>query len=131
VFRLSVYSRCNDILKNKDDSPSFLPTRLTAIYVLGNMYETLGRMTGRSYEETVQLLTKGLKNAESNTRAETMMTLGKSAICARSGSADLRMPEFHCFFHTLFSVLVVFEKDTATSSLTNLFSNSVFVGYIA
>ena len=28
-------------------------------------YETLGRMTGRSYEETVQVLNKGLKNAES------------------------------------------------------------------
>lgn len=28
------------------------------------MYEKLGRMVGRSYEETVQLLIKSLKNAE-------------------------------------------------------------------
>jgi hypothetical protein len=28
------------------------------------MYEKLGRMTGRSYEETVQTLIKSLKNAE-------------------------------------------------------------------
>ena len=34
-------------------------------------------MMGRSYEETVSILTKGLKNAESLTRAETMVTLGK------------------------------------------------------
>lgn len=32
---------------------------------------------GRSYEETVSVLTRGLKNAESLTRAETMITLGK------------------------------------------------------
>lgn len=75
----------NDLLKNKDDSPSYLPTRLASITVLGNMYASLGRMTGRSYEETAQLLTKGLKNAESQTRMETMVTLGK--ICQGLGSA--------------------------------------------
>ena len=37
----------------------------------------LGRMMGRSYEETVQALVRGLKNAEGGTRAETMVTLGK------------------------------------------------------
>lgn len=41
------------------------------------MYETLGRMTGRSYEETVQVLNKGLKNAESQIRMETMVTFGE------------------------------------------------------
>ena len=34
-------------------------------------------MAGRSYEETVQVLLRGLKNAESQTRAESMTTLGK------------------------------------------------------
>jgi hypothetical protein len=72
--------RCNDLLKNRDDSPSFLVTRLTAIRVLGTMYERLGRMTGRSYEETVQVLSKGLKNAESQSRAETMIAFGKTKI---------------------------------------------------
>ena len=35
-----------------------------AIACLGAMYERLGRMTGRSYEDTVQILIKSLKNAE-------------------------------------------------------------------
>lgn len=70
-------NKCNDLLKNRDDSLGFLPTRLSAIHVLGNMYETLGRMTGRSYEETVQVLNKGLKNAESQIRMETLTTFGK------------------------------------------------------
>jgi hypothetical protein len=68
------------LLKNRDDSPSFLVTRLTAIRVLGTMYERLGRMTGRSYEETVQVLNKGLKNAESQTRAETMIAFGENSV---------------------------------------------------
>ncbi|XP_033734296.1 HEAT repeat-containing protein 5B-like isoform X1 [Pecten maximus] len=70
-------NKCNDIIKNKDDSPSYLPTRLAAIACLGAMYEKLGRMTGRSYEETVQILIKSLKNAESQGRSEIMMTLEK------------------------------------------------------
>ncbi|KAJ8308627.1 hypothetical protein KUTeg_013501 [Tegillarca granosa] len=70
-------NKCNDILKNKDDSPSYLPTRLAAIACLGAMYEKLGRMTGRSFEETVQTLIKALKNAESQGRCEMMMTLAK------------------------------------------------------
>ncbi|KFB43904.1 AGAP002215-PA-like protein [Anopheles sinensis] len=78
-------NKCNDILKNKDDSPSYLPTRLAATCVVGCMYEKLGRMMGRSYEETVQILLKSLKNAESQSRIEIMMTLEK--VCAGMGSA--------------------------------------------
>ncbi len=83
IFKLplklsTLFCRCNDLLKNRDDSPSFLVTRLTAIRVLGTMYERLGRMTGRSYEETVQVLNKGLKNAESQARAETMIAFGEN-----------------------------------------------------
>lgn len=70
-------NKCNDIIKNRDDSPSYLPTRLAAIACLGAMYEKLGRMTGRSYEETVQILIKSLKNAESQGRTEIMSTLEK------------------------------------------------------
>lgn len=73
-----ISSRCNDLLKNRDDSQGFLVTRLTAIRVLGTMYERLGRMTGRSYEETVTVLNKGIKNAESQTRSETMIAFGKN-----------------------------------------------------
>ena len=48
------------------------------------MYERLGRMTGRSYEETVQVLNKGLKNAESQARAETMIAFGENLVPIRS-----------------------------------------------
>lgn len=78
-------NKCNDILKNKDDSPSFLATRLAAICVLGCMYEKLGRMMGRSYEETVQILLKSLRHAESQTRIEIVQTLEK--VCAGMGTA--------------------------------------------
>lgn len=82
-------NKCNDILKNKDDSPSFLATRLAAISVLGCMYEKLGRMMGRSYEETVQSLFKTLRNAESQTRIEIVTTLEK--VCNGMGSAISNM----------------------------------------
>ncbi|XP_066585201.1 HEAT repeat-containing protein 5B isoform X2 [Prorops nasuta] len=78
-------NKCNDILRNKDDSPSFLPTKLAAICCVGCMYEKLGRMMGRSYEETVQILIKSLRSAESQTRIEIMYTLEK--VCAGMGSA--------------------------------------------
>lgn len=41
------------------------------------MYEKLGRMMGRSYEETVQILVRSLRSAESQTRIEIMLTLEK------------------------------------------------------
>ncbi|KAK2175420.1 hypothetical protein NP493_734g02010 [Ridgeia piscesae] len=57
-------NKCNDVIRNRDDSPSYLPTRLAAICCIGGMYEKLGRMVGRSYEETISLLIKALRNAE-------------------------------------------------------------------
>ncbi|KZC10298.1 HEAT repeat-containing protein 5B [Dufourea novaeangliae] len=58
---------------------------LAAICCVGCMYEKLGRMMGRSYEETVQILIKSLRSAESQTRIEIMHTLEK--VCAGMGSA--------------------------------------------
>ncbi|CAH2054631.1 unnamed protein product, partial [Iphiclides podalirius] len=78
-------NKCNDIIKVKDDSPSYLPTRLAAICCLGSMYEKLGRMMGRSYEETVATLVRSLKSSESQTRLEIMITLEK--ICVGMGTA--------------------------------------------
>ncbi|XP_039759726.1 HEAT repeat-containing protein 5B isoform X1 [Pararge aegeria] len=78
-------NKCNDIIKVKDDSPSYLPTRLAAICCLGSMYEKLGRMMGRSYEETVTTLVRSMKSAESQTRLEIMTTLDK--ICVGMGTA--------------------------------------------
>ncbi|KAL7035637.1 hypothetical protein ACKWTF_008482 [Chironomus riparius] len=78
-------NKCNDILKNKDDSPSFLSTKLAAVSVVGAMYAQLGRMMGRSYEETVQILLKSLRNGESQMRIEILITLEK--VCAGMGNA--------------------------------------------
>ncbi|XP_046971880.1 HEAT repeat-containing protein 5B [Vanessa cardui] len=78
-------NKCNDIIKVKDDSPSYLPTRLAAICCLGSMYEKLGRMMGRSYEETVSTLVRSMKSSESQTRLEIMNTLDK--ICVGMGTA--------------------------------------------
>lgn len=60
------------------------------------MYERLGRMTGRSYEETVSALTKGLKNAESQTRMETMHALGKVCLGLGSASANVHRDIYKC-----------------------------------
>ncbi|XP_065200390.1 HEAT repeat-containing protein 5B isoform X2 [Planococcus citri] len=78
-------NKCNDILKNKDDSPSFPQTKLAAICCIGFMYQKLGRMMGRSYEETVQILIKCLRNAESLTRIEVMLAFEK--VCCGMGAA--------------------------------------------
>ena len=43
--------------------------------VIGALYERLGRLVGRSYEETIQLLLKTLKNGDSQMRCEIMFTL--------------------------------------------------------
>lgn len=56
-----------------------------AINCLGCMYEKLGRMMGRSYEETVQILIRSLKSAESQMRIEIMVTMEK--VCSGMGSA--------------------------------------------
>ncbi|VDN35769.1 unnamed protein product [Gongylonema pulchrum] len=68
---------CNDILKGRDDSPTHLPVKLAALQCLGAMYETLGRLVGRSYEESFHLMIKWLKNAESQGRAELLHTFAK------------------------------------------------------
>ena len=46
-----------------------------AICCVGCMYEKLGRMMGRSYEETVHILIRSLRSAKSQARVEIMITL--------------------------------------------------------
>lgn len=54
-----------------------------AIACLGAMYEKLGRMTGRSYEESVQILIKALKNAEVSS-----LGLGRAPAAREAGMCD-------------------------------------------
>ncbi|CAH1726558.1 unnamed protein product [Aphis gossypii] len=77
-------NKCNDMLRVKDDSLAYLSTKLAAITCMGFMYKNLGRMMGRSYEETVYILIKCLKNAESQMRVEIIITLEK--ICCGMGN---------------------------------------------
>lgn len=62
-------NQCNDTLKARDDQ-----AKLATIVVIGALYERLGRLVGRSYEETVTLLLKTLKNADPSMRFEIMLT---------------------------------------------------------
>ena len=65
---------------------------------LAEMYEKLGRMMGRSYEETVQLLSKSFKNMESQSRIETMQTFEKvSPTCLFTVSVETRKEPKGCF----------------------------------
>uniref|UniRef100_A0A0X3P7M8 HEAT repeat-containing protein 5B n=1 Tax=Schistocephalus solidus TaxID=70667 RepID=A0A0X3P7M8_SCHSO len=75
---LSLYSAintCIDILKVKDDTPATVNRRLAALVCLGIMYRCLGRLCGRSFEETVSILIKMMKQVESQTRYEILNTL--------------------------------------------------------
>ncbi|OWA50765.1 HEAT repeat-containing protein 5B [Hypsibius exemplaris] len=77
VGLFDIINLCNDQIKNPKDDPATLNNRLAALEVLGEMYERLGRMVGRSYEDTVENCRKNLKSAESQTRIEIMRTLDK------------------------------------------------------
>ncbi|KAL4613050.1 HEAT repeat-containing protein 5A [Arapaima gigas] len=72
-----VIDTCNDIILSKDDSPSFLPTRLAAITCLGAIYEQLGRLLGNTFTIAVGNLLKAMKRAESQARYEIMLSLEK------------------------------------------------------
>ncbi|XP_057651452.1 HEAT repeat-containing protein 5B [Diorhabda carinulata] len=119
-------NKCNDILKNKDDSPSFLPTKLAAICCIGTMYKKLGRMMGRSYEETVHILIRCLRNAESQTRIEIMLTLEK--VCAGMGTAinnvhkDIYKATRHCLIDRVMAV-----RCAATNCLLEMLNHAPFL----
>ncbi|XP_061083736.1 HEAT repeat-containing protein 5B isoform X2 [Conger conger] len=69
--------KCNDIIKSKDDTPTYLPTKLAAVACVGAFYEKMGRMLGSSFPETINNLLKALKSAESQGRGEILLSLQK------------------------------------------------------
>ncbi|XP_067152803.1 HEAT repeat-containing protein 5A isoform X5 [Apteryx mantelli] len=74
----SVYQtidKCNELIRSKDDSPSYLPTKLAAVVCLGYLYKNLGRILGNSFTDTVGNVLKAMKNAESQGRYEIMLSL--------------------------------------------------------
>ncbi|RXM97248.1 HEAT repeat-containing protein 5B [Acipenser ruthenus] len=56
--------KCNDLIKSKDDTSAYLPTKLAAVSCVGAFYEKMGRMLGSSFPETINNLLKALKSAE-------------------------------------------------------------------
>ncbi|KAJ8391412.1 hypothetical protein AAFF_G00090420 [Aldrovandia affinis] len=67
--------KCNDIIRSKDDSPSFLPTRLAAIACVGSIYEQLGRLLGGTFSDSVGNLLKAMRSAESQGRYEILQSV--------------------------------------------------------
>ncbi|XP_012580101.1 PREDICTED: HEAT repeat-containing protein 5A isoform X2 [Condylura cristata] len=74
----SVYEtidKCNELIRSKDDSPSYLPTKLAAVVCLGSLYKKLGRILGNTFTDTVGNILKAMKSAESQGRYEIMLSL--------------------------------------------------------
>ncbi|KAL0983671.1 hypothetical protein UPYG_G00131110 [Umbra pygmaea] len=69
--------KCNDIIKSKDDTPAYLPTKLAAVACVGAFYEKMGRMLGSSFPDTINNMLKALKSAESQGRSEILLSLQK------------------------------------------------------
>ncbi|CAH8529433.1 unnamed protein product [Dicrocoelium dendriticum] len=66
---------CNGMLRSRDDGASSTTTRLAALLCLSTIYKSMGRMIGRSFEDSVSLMVKLIKQSESQVRCETMLTL--------------------------------------------------------
>ncbi|CAL8109208.1 unnamed protein product [Calicophoron daubneyi] len=66
---------CNSMLKSRDDGISTINGRLAAMNCLGTIYTYLGRMIGRSFEDSVAVMIKLVKQSESPARCEIMHTL--------------------------------------------------------
>ncbi|XP_032480273.1 HEAT repeat-containing protein 5A isoform X6 [Phocoena sinus] len=67
--------KCNELIRSKDDSPSYLPTKLAAVVCLGSLYKKLGRILGNTFTDTVGNILKAMKSAESQGRYEIMLSL--------------------------------------------------------
>ncbi|XP_029305906.1 HEAT repeat-containing protein 5B isoform X2 [Cottoperca gobio] len=78
--------KCNEIIKSKDDTPAYLPTKLAAVACIGAFYEKMGRMLGSSFPDTINNLLKALKSAESQGRGEILLSLQK-VLCGLGGAA--------------------------------------------
>uniref|UniRef100_A0A183F3B5 HEAT repeat-containing protein 5B n=1 Tax=Heligmosomoides polygyrus TaxID=6339 RepID=A0A183F3B5_HELPZ len=78
---------CNDTLKIKDDSPSQLPVKLAALACIASFYETMGRC-GSSFVDTFPIMVKWLKVAESQGRAEILITLSSMVTGLGSGATS-------------------------------------------
>ncbi|KAA0194373.1 hypothetical protein FBUS_11299 [Fasciolopsis buskii] len=61
VLLYTAINTCNSMLKSRDDGACNSNTRLASITCLGTMYKCLGRMIGRSFEDSVSLMVRLIK----------------------------------------------------------------------
>ena len=70
--------KCNEMIRSKEHETQMQQmAKLCALNVIGSLYENLGRMVGYSCEETVQVLLKYMKSADSQVRVEIVQTFEK------------------------------------------------------
>ena len=70
--------KCNELIRSKEHETQMQQmAKLCALNVIGALYEKIGRMVGTSYEETVQVLLKYMKSADSQVRIEIINTFEK------------------------------------------------------
>lgn len=90
------------------------------------MYEKLGRMMGRSYEETVQILVRCLKSAESQTRIEIMLTLEKVSAGMGSAISNVHKEVYKAARHCLID-RVMAVRCAASRCLLEMLNHAAFL----
>lgn len=90
------------------------------------MYEKLGRLMGRSYQETVNHLLKSLKNAESQLRCEIYVTLRKIVIVISAAASNLHRDIFKAIKHGL-TDRVLAVRTSAARCLLEMIQHAVFL----
>lgn len=88
--------KCHNILKSKEDTQMLQFSRLCALNVISAIYERLGRIVGRSYEETIQILLKLLKQSslELNFKIEIIKTI-QSLIIGLNSAVQILYKDLH------------------------------------
>lgn len=90
------------------------------------MYEKLGRLMGRSYEETVNHLLKSLKNAESQLRYEIYVTLRKIVLMMSTAASNLHK-DIHKAIKNGLKDQVMAVRASAARCLHEMIQHAVFL----
>ncbi|CAD5225791.1 unnamed protein product [Bursaphelenchus okinawaensis] len=114
---------CNDTFKVKDDSNAQLQVKLTALAVLGQFYTSLGKMVGRSYEESFGLLAKWIKSADSASRTEILLTLSKMVYGLGPSAHSIHKDLYKLLTKGYLTDRVMFVRVAAVKCLSGLVSD--------
>ncbi|CAD6191634.1 unnamed protein product [Caenorhabditis auriculariae] len=110
---------CNDTLRVKDDSPAQTQAKLSALSCLAALYENAGRLVGRTYEESFQLMQKWMKSAESQSRALIMNTLTSMVKGLGNGGSTVHK-DIYKLAKTAITDRAIYVKVSAAECLTAL-----------